>query len=55
MNQEIVYGRCKRCGRPLKTASAKRKGYGPRCWHLQVIEDKKHHRTLFDGLINKQK
>ena len=37
---EKLYGRCKRCNRPLKTQEAQQRGYGPHCWlmHKQTKE-----------------
>jgi hypothetical protein len=38
--EEKLYGRCKRCNRPLKTQEAQQRGYGPHCWlmHKQTKE-----------------
>lgn len=51
---EKLYDKCIRCNRKLKTLKAKQRGYGDYCYHLHLLELKKHKRNLF-SMISKQK
>lgn len=35
---EVLYSRCKRCNRPLKSVEARQRGYGNLCWQKHQNE-----------------
>lgn len=48
MNKDIVYQKCQRCNRILKSDKAKKRGFGDHCWRLHNIDLKKHEIPLLD-------
>lgn len=45
------YIKCLRCNRVLKTAQAKKRGYGNHCWHLHQLEIEKNKKTMIDLVL----
>lgn len=45
--EDKLYGRCKRCNRPLKSKEAQQRGYGPHCWVLHKRSKELEQPVLF--------
>ena len=50
MNKEVGY--CKRCGRRLKDAESKARGFGPTCF-ARIEQEKLIRKKLFKPIDNK--
>ena len=48
MDGNIVYNKCQRCNRVLKSEKAKQRGFGDYCWKLYNLEVKKAKPCLLD-------
>lgn len=51
----IVYHKCKRCNRALKTEKAKQRGFGDFCWKMHILEVNRTKKYLLDSYIPVQK
>ena len=49
MDDNIVYNKCQRCNRVLKSEKAKQRGFGDYCWKLYNLEVKKAKPCLLDN------
>lgn len=48
---KIIYQKCQRCNRVLKTTFAKERGFGNYCWKLHNIEIQKKRKNLLDSYV----
>jgi len=47
---------CNRCGRTLKDAKSKERGYGPKCWKKQQHEEQEaDNQRIWEGLSSEAK
>lgn len=51
----IVYHKCQRCNRILKTEKARQRGYGDFCWKMHNLEQLKKKKNLLDSYVPIQK